>query len=160
MKKPILILFILTLSLRSFVSEEYTGYSMILKNVRKDVVQKAYSQLPKRTSVNILKMCNLMNSEIDNFSLNDYEKVYLVYYWIGYNIKIDCSYSGKYESAVTTYNDGQSTHVGITALFSTMVSNLGLRSNIIEGEMKRTINDYEGKNIFGEHAQHLELCYD
>ena len=51
-------------------------------------------------------MCNLMNKAKEDYSLNQYEAAYLVYYWIGYNIKIDCSYSGKYESAVTTYNYG------------------------------------------------------
>jgi transglutaminase/protease-like cytokinesis protein 3 len=125
---------------------------MILKNVRKDVVKKAYTQLPSRKTTNILKMCHLMNSVIDEFSLNDYEKVYLVYYWMGNNIEIDCSYTGKYESAVTAYTEGKSTHVGISSLFSTMVSNLGLRSNIIEGETKRTIDDPKGKKIFGELA--------
>jgi hypothetical protein len=88
-----------------------------------------------------------MNSVIDEFSLNDYEKVYLVYYWMGNNIEIDCSYTGKYESAVTVYTEGKSTHVGISSLFSTMVSNLGLRSNTIEGETKRTIDDPKGKKF-------------
>ena len=151
MKGSMSILFLLTLSLWSLASEEDAdGYSMILKNVRKDVVQQAYLQLPSRTTVNILRMCNLMGSVIEQFSLNDYEKVYLVYYWIAFNIERDCSYSGKYESAVTTYSEGKSTHVGISALFSTMVSNLGLRSNIIEGEAKRTVDDPKGKTIFGE----------
>ena len=118
MKCSMSILFLLTLSLWSLTSEEDAdGYSMILKYVRKDVVQQAYLQLPSRTTVNILKMCNLMGSVIEQFSLNDYEKVYLVYYWISFNIERDCSYSGKYESAVTTYSEGKSTHVGISALF-------------------------------------------
>ena len=121
---------------------------MILKNVRKDVVKKAYLQLPLKTTVNILRMCNLMGLVIDQFSLNDYEKVYLAYYWIALNIERNCSYSGKYESAATTYSEGKSTYVGIDALFSTIVSNLGLRSNTIEGEAKRTIDDPKGKTIF------------
>ena len=61
MKGSMSILFLLTLSLWSLTSEEDAdGYSMILKNVRKDVVKKAYSQLPSRKTVNILRMCNLM----------------------------------------------------------------------------------------------------
>ena len=152
MKSHISILFLLTLLFHSLTSEETSDYSMILKNVRKDVVKKAYSQLPSRKTTNILRMCHLMSSVIEEFSLNDYEKVYLVYYWIAYNIEIDCSYTGKYESAVTAYNGGKSTYVGISALFSTIISNLGLRSNIIEGQTKRTVSDPKGKAIFGELA--------
>lgn len=131
------ILILLTLSLYSLEEEEDTSYSMILKNVRKSFVRKACNSLPKRTSTNILKMSILMNQQIESLSLNNYEAVYLIYYWIGNNIQRDCSgYISKSESAVTTFNQGKSSYVGISSLFSTMVSNLGLKTNTIEGKLK------------------------
>jgi hypothetical protein len=55
MKYFLSILIILTLSFIS-VENENVDYSLIINNVRKDVVKKAYSNLPNRTSQNILKM--------------------------------------------------------------------------------------------------------
>ena len=60
MKYFLSILIILTLSFISLENEN-VDYSLIINNVRKDVVKKAYLNLPSRTSQNILKMCNLMN---------------------------------------------------------------------------------------------------
>lgn len=147
MKEFILILIILSLSFYSLEDED-TSYSMILNQVKIDKVKQIYSHLPKRTSVNILKMCNLMNKEIESNSLNDYEAVYLVYYWIGQNIEVDCTnYNVRYESPVNAFNTGKSSYVGIATLFSTMVSNLGHESNIIEGDLKRIENNNKGEIV-------------
>ena len=147
MNKFILILIILSLSFTHCEVED-TSYSLLLKDVRKDVVNQAYLQLPKRSQVNILKMCNLLSQAKENYSLNDYESVYLAYYWIGQNIEIDCTNSkSKYESAVTAYNEGRSTSTGTTALFSTMVSTLGYKSNYIEGTLKAIVNNNKGECV-------------
>lgn len=136
------ILTLLYLSLYS-LEEEDTSYSMILKNVRMSFVRKALNNLPKRINTNILKMCILMNQEKESLSLNNYEAVYLIYNWIGNNIKRDCSGNiAKSESAVTAFNQGKSSYIGISSLFSTMVSNLGLKTNTIEGKLK-----YNSDNI-------------
>lgn len=141
-------LILLTLSLYS-LEEEDTSYSMILKNVRTDIVRKAYLKLPKRTSTNILILNNLMKQEIENYSLNYYEIVYFVYYWITQNIEIDCSNKeNQFISIVRAYNEGKSSYVGISLLFSTMVNNLGLQSNTIEGTVKMiTDNTYSGEIV-------------
>ena len=147
MNKFISIFIILSLSFYSLEVED-TSYSLILKYVRKNTVNQAYLQLPKRSQVNILKMCNLISQEKENYSLNDYEAVYLVYYWIGQNIEIDCSNSNsKYESAITAYNEGKSSYVGTSALFSTMVSTLGYKSNYIEGTLKAIVNNNKGEVV-------------
>ena len=148
MKYFLSILIILSLSFIS-LEDENVDYSLIINNVRKDVVKKAYSDLPSRTSQNILKMCNLMNKAKEDYSLNQYEAVYLVYYWISLNIKINCEDAfSQYSSAVNTFNEGKSSSVGISALFSTMVSNLGIQSNNIEGVSKiNTDNNENGELI-------------
>ena len=147
-------LILLTLSLYS-IEEEDTSYSLILKNVNKELVRKAFLNLPKRTDINILKMCNLMNQEKESLGLNDYEAVYLIYYWIGKSIRINC-YSKDYEytSAVTAYNEGTSSYVGISSLFSTMVNNIGLVSNIINGVFK-SIEDNTSNGEIVETIHHV-----
>ena len=147
MNKFISIFIILSLSFYSLEVED-TSYSLLLGSIRKGVVNQAYLQLPKRSQVNILKMCNLLSQAKENYSLNDYESVYLVYYWIGQNIEIDCTNSNtKYESAVTAYNEGRGTSAGTTALFSTMVSTLGYKSNYIEGTLKAIVNNNKGEVV-------------
>ena len=147
MKQLISILIFLTLSFYSLESED-NSYSLIMKNVRIDKVKQVYLKLPNRSSVNILKMCNLMIKEIEDNSLNDYEATYLVYYWIGQNIEVDCTNSNvRYESPVNTFNTGKSSYVGISTLFATMVSNLGHQSNIIEGTLKRIENNDKGEVV-------------
>ena len=129
------LLILLFLSLYSL--EEDTSYSMILKYVRKNIVNQAYLNLPKRQSTNILKMCNSINKEKESFSLNDYELTYLVYYWIAQNLQIDClNYNSKYESALIAFNEGISSYKGISSLFSTMMTNLGILNQIIEGSLR------------------------
>ena len=139
---------ILTILTLLFISLE-NDYSLIINKVRKDVVKSAYSNLPSRTSQNILKMCNLMNKAKEDYSLNQYEAAYLVYYWIGQNIKINCDDAfTQYSSAVNTFVEGKSSSVRISALFSTMVSNLGIQSNNIEGVSKiNTDNNENGELI-------------
>ena len=45
-------------------------YSYLLEDVREDVVDASILKLPKRTSVDILKMCIAMDNEKKNSSFN------------------------------------------------------------------------------------------
>lgn len=132
--RNISILILLALSLYS-LEEEDTSYSFILGDVRKDIVNKAYYNLPKRSNTNFLQLVNLMKKEKENYNLNDYELIFLLYYWIGQNFKINCK-EDKTEVAVTVFEKGEASYIGISFLFSILVNNLGFLCKTIDGKVK------------------------
>lgn len=148
MKITLSLLVLFSLSLYS-LEEEDISFSLILGNVNKNEVNKAFLSLPKRSSVNILRMCNLMTSAKEKYNLNDYESAYLVYYWISQTIQIDCANKfSQYSTPLNTYNQGKSSYAGISALFFTMLSNLGIESNIVTGKTKIITDNTSNGQIF------------
>ena len=117
-------------------------YSMLIDQVRKDVINKALSFLPKRKSLDLLKM-NLEISKVkEAYSLNDAESAFLIYKWISNNIKYKCGEpSLNSESPSTTYNAGKSGSIGISALFKNMCSFLNIESNSISGYTKNLFSN-------------------
>ena len=69
-----------------------SSYSLLLGDIREDIIDSALLNLPKRESVDILKMSLSMADEKEKNSLTDAETAFLIYKWIAKNIAIDCYY--------------------------------------------------------------------
>ena len=123
-------------------------YSYLLEDVREDVVDASILKLPKRTSVDILKMCIAMANEKKEAPLSDIEAVFLIYKWITQNININCADYNKEESPVAVYNSGIGSFVGISALFNIMCSNMNIESVTITGFNKRLDNVERTNRLF------------
>ena len=83
--------------------------------------------MPKRESLDILKMCLEMVAFKSTYSLNDAESAYLVYKWIEQNIKYDYEGEKNGDSSTalaTVYKTGKGGYIGITELFKTMCDRL------------------------------------
>ena len=119
-------------------------YSLLLHKVRKDVVNKALLNLPKRESTILLKMCLDMSKIKEEYSLNDSESAYLVYKWIADNIEYDCTDPKlNYESPSAVFIGGKSGSFGIAALFKNMCTFMKIKSDIISGLTKQKVNSEE-----------------
>ena len=112
-------------------------YSYLLEDVREDVVDASLLKLPKRTNVDILKMCIAMADEKKTAPLTDIEAAFLIYKWITQNINVNCVDYNKEESPVAVYKSGIGSFVGISALFNIMCSNMNIESVSITGFNKR-----------------------
>ena len=116
-------------------------FSKLIDQVRKDVVNKALLKLPKRETLDILKMCLKMSSFKSSYSLNDAESAYLVYKWISQNIEHDKNNEkqGNNSTAIATvYKAGKGGVSGITGLFKTMCDRLKIKADTILGLTKGT----------------------
>ena len=148
MKGIYVILFILVLFSNSFEFDNklstLSDYSLLLHKVRKDVVNEALLNLPKRESTILLKMCLDMSKIKEEYSLNDSESAYLVYKWIADNIEYDCTDPKlNYESPSTVFIEGKSGSFGIAALFKNMCIFMKIKSDIISGLTKQKVNSEE-----------------
>jgi len=140
----IFIFFLFSISLgfneeAKLINSSSNSYSLLLDSIRKDLVDKIILNLPKRTEINILQMCLQMSKTKETYNLSDSESVYLIYKWIAQNIEYDCYNvnQGIYENAtVPTYNNGKSSHLGISNLFITMCSYFKIKAFNIEGYTK------------------------
>ena len=131
-------------------------FSKLIDQVRKDVVNKALLKLPKRETLDILKMCLQMSSFKSSYSLNDVESAYLVYKWIAQNIEYDKDdqKQGNSSTAIATvYKTGKGGYIGITELFKTMCDHLKIKADTILGLTKGTsFNDMIIKIIPKEYS--------
>ena len=131
-------------------------FSKLIDKVRKDVVNKALLMLPKRETLDILKMCLQMSSFKSSYSLNDAESAYLVYKWIAQNIEYDKDdqKQGNSSTAIATvYKTGKGGYIGITELFKTMCDHLKIKADTILGLTKGTsFNDMIIKIIPKEYS--------
>ena len=98
-------------------------FSKLIDQVRKDIVNKALLNLPKKENLDILKMCLEMSKFKSSYSLKDEESAYLAYKWIIRNIIYDTK--GEKEGNSTTdiatvYKEGKGGSIGISGLFKTM----------------------------------------
>ena len=124
----------------------YSRYSLLLGKVRKDIVKSSMLNLPKRQNVNILQMLISMADEKENSNLTDIEAAFLIYMWIGENIKINCyNRYVKDESAIIVYNSGEGSVIGISSLFNTMCSHMKIQSDSITGFTKMKSYFYKFK---------------
>ena len=134
--------------------------SNLLEHVRKDVIDTALLYLPKRETVDLLKMSNLFVKTKIQYSMNKAESAYFAYKWISQNIEYNCDYIIEKESLneiIITYNEGKGGVIGITGLFKKICEILNVESNIISGLTKiRTYNkthlidikDYAWNSVF------------
>ena len=135
--KYLLLLILISFSYEEFEEDEKPIYSLdfsdLLKNIRIGIIDSALIYLPKRNSINILKMCNEMLKIAEKFALNKEELVFLVYKWIATNIKYDClnEIDENNQSAENAYNVGFSRYKGFSSLFKTMCNYLKFESDII-----------------------------
>ena len=130
-------------------------FSKLIDQVRKDVVRKALLNLPKRESLDILKMCLKMSSFKSTYSLNDAESAYLAYKWIEQNIEYDKNdeKQGNSSTAITTvYKTGKGGATGITGLFKTMCDRLKIKSDTILGLTKASSGTIKMKIITKEYS--------
>ena len=97
--KIILVLILMFISSTFNSNTLKSSYSLLLDDIREDVIDTALLNLPTRGSVDILKMYLLMAEEKEKNSLNDAESAFLVYKWIAQNIKINCYYMYKKEQS-------------------------------------------------------------
>ena len=117
----------------------WNSYSNPLDNIRKDIVDKALSELPERDSVEEKDMCTAMINEKQKYSLTQGESAYLVYKWLSENIEFDC-YALKHgdidHTELGTYNKGKGVCSGYSMLFETMCVSLGLEAEYVVGYSK------------------------
>ena len=149
MKLLFMLIFTFALSISPVLNDPLpkSFYSYLLEDVREDVVDASLLKLPKRTNVDILKMCIAMANEKTAASLSDVEAAFLVYKWITQNININCADYNKEESPVAVYNSGVGSFVGISALFNIMCSNMNIESVSITGFNKRLDNINKTKKL-------------
>ncbi len=95
--KIILILFLFFISSTFNSNVPKSSYSLLLGDIREDIIDSSLMNLPKRGSVDILKMFLLMAEEKEKNSLTDAESAFLIYKWIAQNIDINCYYKIKQE---------------------------------------------------------------
>ena len=130
-------------------------FSNLLDEVRKDVVDKTLSKLPKRESLDILKMFIEMSNAKKENSLNDVESAYFAYKWIGQNIEYDCV-GNKFENSTTlpatTYKTGKGGDIGIAGLFNMICGFLDIESNTIFGLKKEITWNYTNLVKINEYA--------
>ena len=126
-------------------------FSALLDEVRKEVVDKALLKLPKRGSIDILKMALEMSNAKEEFKMTDIESAYFAYKWIGQNIELDCL-GKKFGNATTiptnTYKNGKGGEVGISELFNMICGFLDIETNIILGIKKDWSEDYNSSKLF------------
>ena len=117
----------------------WNSYSNPLDNIRKDIVDKALSDLPDRNSVNEEDMCTAMVNEKKKYSLTQGESAYLVYKWLSENIDYDCyalNHGDIDHTELGTYNKGKGVCSGFSMIFETMCLSLGLEVEYIVGYSK------------------------
>lgn len=139
MKALILSTFICFILFNSILNYEPPDdlFSLLLNKVRKDVVKSLISNLPGRMNINILQMLQTMANEKEIANLSDIEAAFLIYKWIGENIRINCIDRYKEdESAVKVYNSGEGSVTGISTLFNTMCYHMNIKSGSIDGFTK------------------------
>ena len=111
-----------------------------IKNVRKDIVDKAISNLPSRKSVDLDSMVNSMKNAKKSYSLSQVETAFLVYKWISQNINYDCYayYHGEVPvfSPKETYEVGKTVCAGYSLLFEYMGDNLDIETHYVTGYAK------------------------
>ena len=117
----------------------WNSYSNPLDNIRKDLVDKALSNLPDRDSVEEKDMCSAMANEKQKYSLTQGESAYLVYKWLSENIEYDCyalNHGDIDHTELGTYNNGKGVCSGYSMLFETMCGSLGLEAEYVVGYSK------------------------
>ena len=125
-------------------------FSTLLDEVNIELVDNALLELPKRESIDILKMILEMSNVKDEYALTDVEAAYFVYKWMGQNIEIDCLGSKHGNSTTlpaTTYKEGKGGYIGISGLFNTICSFLDIESNTIFGKKKIITRNYTGNLV-------------
>lgn len=135
-----IILFVILIFISSTLNKNVpkSSYSLLLGDIREDIIDSALLNLPKRESVDILKMSLAMADEKEKNSLTDAETAFLIYKWIAKNIVIDCYfYRYKYEqSDLELYKSGKGQPLSISSLFNRMCSFLKIKSDSISGYYK------------------------
>lgn len=113
-----------------------TNYSDPINKVRKDVIDKILIHLPKRETINELKMAAAMKTFKSKFDLNEAECAYLVYKWISQNIEYDCFGVNNYtewHGEALTYKEGKGVCSGFSYIFRTLCRFLGLEAEFVAG---------------------------
>jgi transglutaminase/protease-like cytokinesis protein 3 len=135
-----IILFVILIFISSTFNKNVpkSSYSLLLGDIREDIIDSALLNLPKRESVDILKMSLSMADEKEKNSLTDAETAFLIYKWIAKNIVINCYYyMYKYEqSDLELYKSGKGQPLSISSLFNRMCSFLKIKSDSIPGYYK------------------------
>lgn len=135
--KIIIVLFLFFISSIFNNNVPKSSYSLLLGDIREDIIDSSLLNLPKRGSVDILKMFLLMAEEKEKNSLTDAESAFLIYKWIAQNIEINCYYMIKKEqSDLELYKSGEGQPLAISSLFNTICSFLKIKSDSISGYYK------------------------
>ena len=116
------------------------AYVNPIKNVRKDIVDKALASLPTRSSVNKASMITSMQKAQKTYSLSQVESAYMVYKWEAQNIAYDCynfNHGGTIDySEDGTYNKGVGVCDGYAKLLMTFCNALGVTAERVVGYSK------------------------
>ena len=117
------------------------SYINPIQNVRKDIVDKAISSLPSRTSVSKNNMIESMKNAKKSYSLSQIESAYMVYKWIAKNFVYDC-YNFNHDrtkidySEDGTYSKGKGVCDGFAKLLMTMCNSLDIEAVRVVGYSK------------------------
>ena len=128
--------------LLAFEEIDPSTYSLLLGTVRKEIVSKAFRNIPSKNNISLLQMLNTIKKTKDSFSLSDAESAYLVYIWVTEYIKVDFLDNNKYVENV--YNSGKGNPVGVSNLFNLMCNYIKIESKSISGYIKkRNVDNFE-----------------
>ena len=130
-------------------------FSYLLDQIRKDIINIVLLYLPKRETIDILKLGIEMSKVKEEYSMTEPEIAYFIFEWITQNIQSDCISINKGNSstdAATTYKEGKGGPIGISELFNTLSSFFNIESNTILGLTK--IDTFFNKQVIEvqEHA--------
>lgn len=143
MNKIYITIFILTLLLQ--LSESVTdsltrkSYSKLIGMVRKEIVDKALANFPKRDEIDVLQMLIQLKNAKEKYSLNDADSAYFIYKWITQNFRAN----GVEEDLAKIYKSGKGTRAGLSSLFKRMCSYLDLESDLIPGILRYARGEME-----------------
>ena len=139
MKEIYFILFILSLlsNLSESIEEssENNRVSKLIGMVRMETIDKSLLFLPKRNEVNILQMVNYMIKAKEEYSFNEAESAFLVFKWIGQNIRINFN-DEDLDNPINAYTSGEGTPKALSSLFNNICTFFKVNSGSISGYLK------------------------
>ena len=127
-----------------------SNYSNPINKIRKNIIYKSLSNLPKKEKDNEQFIYTSMKNEKDKYKLTPIECAYFIFKWISENIENDCYnsiYNIKeyYNSKNNIYISGKGSSLAISFLFKKISNILGIETGIISGYSK--LNSYTEGDI-------------
>jgi len=131
--------------------EIYTSYEheKILEKLDKNKLQEIVKKGPKRTKTKLNDLITYLKKSTDK--LNEFEKAYIIFYWLHENIEYDIAQKRTGNAAYIPndiYNSGKCVCEGYSKLYQYIGQEFGLKIVYITGYSP----DEEYNNVYTGHA--------